>query len=82
MGIGEFVHGSSCVFNIVPLKFVGGYRIHGTMVTYGDRDGFVGGFFFVFVAGFAEVARGTRIEDTVGGRCHEGLGICFTREGL
>ena len=61
MGIREFVHSTRCVFYVVPLEFVGGYRIHGTMVTYGDLDGFGGGFFFVFVAGFAEVARGTRI---------------------
>ena len=54
----EFIHCFCGPFDIVPLEFIGGHRIHGTMVTYGDRDGFGGGFFFVFVAGFAEVARG------------------------
>jgi len=58
LGIGEFVHSTRSVFDVVPLKFIGRNGVHRTVVTNGDRDGFGNGFFVVFVAGFAEVARG------------------------
>ena len=67
MGIGEFVHSTRSVFDVVPLEFIGRHGVHRTVVTDGDRDGFGNGFFFVFVAGFAEVSGGSGIQDTIGG---------------